>query len=610
LQWEGAATLGLSLLDGGGTTLCELRPAPVPDPRAGPDATTCTYDRVPATGDARAWTVRVSGEDVRDAEVAFEVTAFVEAFPPVGDHRLADVVAFEAPAPDATTLRGHVYLPTGEGPFPTILAYSPYWGAPFVPTGAFAFEADGERTLRAGLGLDAANQAGYAVALVNLRGTGGSDGCYQYGNHPVHGPDANAVIDALAARPWSDGSVGMHGMSYLAAVAYDAVASGPSPHLKAVVAVSGSWDAWNQLGSYGAAAEAALYHPGHRNREQGLGVTLSPYGGPALGTLRPQHWCEETFDPELAHYRFAVDGDKVGWFAERDLGERLRGKQVPFFATFGLDRGEGHARQVNGLWEVMPEPRRLVLGPWDHAPPLADWAWFTRAHALPWFDHFLRGGPPVPTEQVDYQDDAGTWRTPERWPPPGERVRLHLSGRTLEADPARVAASEHRMATNDANTLAPACEAHDAAVFVSAPIEADVVVAGNFLVNLTLTSTAPNGNVGAALWVVDADPCDAARTEPRWLQTAVSDLRHRGHLEVGEPFPVGAREVVALTSPPLAKTVPAGSRLALVVGAGVAGYVPKVPSPVLTLSTGPSIAGSIDLVVVDGELRFGTAQPR
>ncbi len=254
---------------------------------------------------------------------------------------------------------------------------------------------DGEETMLPGYGRDVLLEAGYAVALVSLRGTGRSDGCYSYMNHPQNGPDANAVIDAIAAEPWSDGNVGMHGISYHGATQYDAVAYGPSPHLKAVVPVSGEWDEWNMLGSsYGAASRAALYHPGHRNREQGQGVTVHPSGSVWVNPERvnANHWCESTPDPETAHWQFALDGDKVGWFAERDLKEKLRGKRVPFFATFGLGY-DGHTPQTNGLWEVMPTPRRLMLGPWDHQPPTSDWEWFTRVHAIPWFDHYLRGGP-------------------------------------------------------------------------------------------------------------------------------------------------------------------------------------------------------------------------
>ncbi len=136
------------------------------------------------------------------------------------------------------------------------------------------------------------------------------------------------------------------------------------------------------------------------------------------------------------------------------------------------------------------------------------------------------------------------------------------------------------------------------------------MIAGNFLVNLTFASTAPNGNVAAALWDGDGltDGASACLEDlpptTKLLQLANSDLRHRGYLEIGSDYPVGTPDEVRLISRPLAKVVPAGSHIILVVGAGTNGYVPKPYQPVLTLSTGPGVVADVSFTVVEGELRF------
>lgn len=71
-------------------------------------------------------------------------------------------------------------------------------------------------------------------AVVNLRGTGNSEGFFQF-NGPVDVQDTASVIEWLTEQPWSTGSVGMFGVSYFAKMAKAVAALGPGP-LKATFA--------------------------------------------------------------------------------------------------------------------------------------------------------------------------------------------------------------------------------------------------------------------------------------------------------------------------------------------------------------------------------------
>ncbi|WP_422560501.1 CocE/NonD family hydrolase, partial [Gordonia sp. (in: high G+C Gram-positive bacteria)] len=83
-------------------------------------------------------------------------------------------------------------------------------------------------------------QSGYVQVLVDVRGTGASQGKWQIlGEREQH--DSVEVIDWMAQQPWCDGNVGMAGWSYSAINALQAAALRPKA-LKAVFAIEGSED--------------------------------------------------------------------------------------------------------------------------------------------------------------------------------------------------------------------------------------------------------------------------------------------------------------------------------------------------------------------------------
>lgn len=518
---------------------------------------------------------------------------------------LAEIIPFEAVAHDGAVLRGHVYLPEGPGPFATVLEYSPYWnhGAGRPSDGQAVTAEEGRVTMAPKW--QAMFDAGFAIALISIRGSGESDGCFSYINLPVDGEDAAAVINAIADQPWSNGNVGMFGISYAGATQMAAVAHGPPAALKAVVPSSGHIDTWNLLGRYGVPIRIAPVHPTSRDLMQGAGL-----GGAAAGyPPTPDHYCRSTLEGEIAYQQLVTRGDKDEWFQARDLRAQLAEQSVPMWATNGLASGEGHILQFEGLWEVMPEERRLLVGQWPHAFPSGehfDWP----DVLVPWFDHYLRGGPKtVATGVVEYQDDTGAWHESTEWPPAGDDVTLLLSDRELVPQTATPAVSTRSFASGPANPDPSGCE-DDHAAYVSPPLAESVLIAGNFEVNLTVTSTHPDGNIAAFLYhAEDQAACigsglvtgsgDAAE-----VRRAVSDLYHRGHLEQGSAFPVGSPDEVGLRSYPFASLVPAGHRLILSIGGGAADALPDPNAPMLTIHTGDSADARLTLRVVEGNLTF------
>ncbi len=139
---------------------------------------------------------------------------------------------------DGVALAADVILP-GERPagrISTVLIQTRYWrsfrmrggGGPSIPQGP-------REPIAARL-----VEAGYAVVIVDVRGTGASNGVWRWPWSADEVRDMGPVIDWIVAQPWSNGAVGATGVSYEGTTALLAAATG-RPALKAVLARQIEW---------------------------------------------------------------------------------------------------------------------------------------------------------------------------------------------------------------------------------------------------------------------------------------------------------------------------------------------------------------------------------
>ncbi|MGH3913106.1 MAG: CocE/NonD family hydrolase [Pseudonocardiaceae bacterium] len=235
------------------------------------------------------------------------------------------VVPFETRAVDGTALRGDVYLPEAGAPVGTVLQLSPYWN---TLNGPGELQADNPAVWPF-------VEAGFAVALVNLRGTGESDGCFQWGSR-LDWSDASTVVTALAAQPWSNGNVGMYGTSYEGWTQFMAMADPPAS-LKAVVPISGVIDVWSLL------------------TRQGAPISIGPVASTQFGVatsfvdVEPAVLDHAQCSDYVPHLReggeLFTTGDRTPYYQERDLRPFLTDTEVPVLLTNGLRYlEEGHTR--------------------------------------------------------------------------------------------------------------------------------------------------------------------------------------------------------------------------------------------------------------------------
>jgi putative CocE/NonD family hydrolase len=134
---------------------------------------------------------------------------------------------------DGTQLSYDVIHPDGPGPFPTLLNYEGYAaGTNASDNGVSVFT---DRLLK----------RGYAVVGVSVRGTGCSQGQFDPFAHTM-GTDGYDSVEWIARQPWSDGRVGMIGVSFGGITQLLTAADRP-PHLLAIAPSSATSDLYRDV---------------------------------------------------------------------------------------------------------------------------------------------------------------------------------------------------------------------------------------------------------------------------------------------------------------------------------------------------------------------------
>ena len=143
--------------------------------------------------------------------------------------------------PDDCRLAVDVILPDGDAGkrWPTVLILTPYIRRFQVTPGAN----DVEPSPNSYRYRDMFVPRGYALVVVDARGTGASFGTRDSFRSPREREDYRTIADWIVAQPWSDGAIGATGISYLGA-ACDFLASTGHKAVKAIAPLFAVWDTW------------------------------------------------------------------------------------------------------------------------------------------------------------------------------------------------------------------------------------------------------------------------------------------------------------------------------------------------------------------------------
>jgi uncharacterized protein len=283
----------------------------------------------------------------------------------------------------------------------------------------------------------------YAVARVDLRGTGSSEGMATDEYPASEQADLCQVIGWLAGQPWSTGTVGMYGTSYSGFNSLQ-VAAERLPARGAVVAIYASDDRYtDDVHDTGGAVKL-------------LDLVEYPLYMVALNALPPvpaiagPAWWErvEGLEPWLLRWpEEQADGPYWRQGSVRPAYERIA---CPTMVVAGW--ADGYRNATFRVLERLQAPVRLLFGPWSHMATDSSLPG-PRIDLVPemvrWWDRWLRGerngvdeAPPVTVfvrhatrPAPDLDEHAGVWRDEPTWPP--ERARtLALALETATAGPA------------------------------------------------------------------------------------------------------------------------------------------------------------------------------
>jgi len=452
------------------------------------------------------------------------------------------------PMPDGVRLAVDLYSPNGVKAgerLPVLLEYLPY-------------RKTESRSRNYGL-YSYFVERGYIVARVDIRGTGNSEGRlipHEYSD--IEHQDGEIVIDWLSRQPWSNGNVGMFGISWGGFNAIQMAARNP-PALKAIIAVDATEDLYQDDVHY----MDGIMHLDSWEMSQDLDNARP--GAP--GYVIDEAYFENRFDTEpwmLTYKKQQRDGPFWDRASARDKYDRIR---IPTFHIGGWY--DGYRDSLPRMLENAAGPVKALIGAWIHAWPNEPYPnpgmeW--RREGVRWFDQWLKGidtgimeeprlavyvrdwHPPGP--YLEYA--PGHWRWEAGWPI--QRIRQQtffpqpdhtLSGTRPEPDVHQLRNVPSTGVEGGGPVMwwgdvAPDQRPTDAfsLVYDSAPLTADTEILGLPLASLRVSADATRANWVARLSDVAPDGTVTLVTGAAFNGTQRKSAREPEALVPDEWFPL------------------------------------------------------------------------
>ncbi|MDQ7823968.1 MAG: CocE/NonD family hydrolase [Candidatus Eremiobacteraeota bacterium] len=223
---------------------------------------------------------------------------------------------------------------------------------------------------------------GYVVAKVDVRGTGNSEGVLpeaEYSEKEIS--DGVEVINQLSKKEWSNGKVGMYGLSWGAFNSFMVAARKP-PALKAILIAHVADDLYYQDVHF---IDGVM----HTDVWEAMIDTYNALPDPESLAITPEYFANR-FDREPWHF---IWKEKLcdGPFWRKESNRFRPVAEVPVYIIGGLL--DGYRDTIPRLLNSSNKNVKADLGPWKHewphdAVPGPNYEW--REKAARWWDHWLK----------------------------------------------------------------------------------------------------------------------------------------------------------------------------------------------------------------------------
>lgn len=518
---------------------------------------------------------------------------------------------------DGVVLRADVYRPEEDGPYPVILTHGPYakW-LHFADAVPYAWEALGEQYPETRVGTTSRYQNwevvdperwvpdGYVCIRVDSRGAGRSQGFLDPWS-PRETEDMYQCIEWAGEQPWSNGKVGLNGISYYGMNQWQVATMHP-PHLAAMCVWEGASDLYRELFYHGGILSTFVEHWYQRlitSRQHGLGergprsrLNGEPVTGPdtlpleTLAANRADFWAVAKDHPLFDDY----------W---RERVPDLSLIQVPLLSA-GNWGGQGlHLHgNVEGFLGAGSNEKWLEIHGRQH------WAHFYTDYGIDlqkrFFGHFLRdedtGWEHQPRVQLQIRRPGERFETrhEDEWPlarTRWTRLYLHPSTSGLSAEPP------------DGEGSVPYAPLGDGLTFLTEPFESETELTGPSALTLFISSDTTDADIFVVVRVFTPDLREvtfAGSNDPHtpiahgWLRASHRKLDpaksqpHRPVHTHDEPWPLTPGEVTRLDIEiwPTSIIIPEGHRIGLTVRGRDYVHSGSTPQPVPTPGTGTGTA--------------------
>jgi len=319
---------------------------------------------------------------------------------------------------DGTKLAADIYLPTnGSNSFPVVLEALPYRKDDLTASS----HADDYVRL--------ADEGGFAVCRLDLRGTGSSGGLATDEYPPSELEDLADVINWLASQTWSNGRVAMFGYSYSGFNSLQVACTRP-PALSAICAIYATDDRYTDDVHYMGGALRAIDLVDYCHYMTACNLL------PPVPAVFGDDWKSE--------WRYRCENNRpwvLKWLEQQHDGPYWRhGSLRPDYARIECPTmivagwADGYRNNTFRTFEALQCEKSLLIGPWSHSAP-------AYSHPGPnidlvpemiaWFNRWLRtegestsSEPPIRVfirhstkPDADLLMLNGEWRFEDTWPP-------------------------------------------------------------------------------------------------------------------------------------------------------------------------------------------------